>query len=181
MKAPIDYNEYIRRLYQDKNPHISSCRNVTFVVTEACDLRCVYCYETHKCAKYMTFDVAKKIVDLIFKLSETDESSFINTQTQAVILDFIGGEPLLNIKVIAQTCDYFWRKAIELKHRWADTFRISMISNGVNYFKPEVQEFIKKYRNKLSFGITIEEEVGKKQTQHRYISMLTTEATLALK
>lgn len=156
MKAPIDYNEYIRRLYQDKNPHISSCRNVTFVVTEACDLRCVYCYEQHKCAKYMTFEVAKKIVDLIFKLSETDESSFINTQTQAVILDFIGGEPLLNIKVIAQTCDYFWRKAIELKHRWADTFRISMISNGVNYFKPEVQEFIKKFRNKLSFGITID-------------------------
>lgn len=156
MNTPIDYSEYIRRLYMDKNPNISSCRNITFVVTEACDLRCTYCYEKHKCAKYMTFDVAKKVVDLIFKLSETDESTFINTKTQAVILDFIGGEPLLNIDVIRKTCDYFWRKAILLKHRWADTFRISMISNGVNYFKPDVQDFIAKYHNKLSFGITID-------------------------
>lgn len=304
MKHPIDYSEYVRRLYHSENPNISSCRNVTFVVTEACDLRCTYCvsgdtlihmadgtqkpisdvkvgesvlsfpekygddanrstvietykhtdnvvklittdgyndsalyitknhkvltatcpnvftpvgdlrigdrlfdlignsssdgfvlddgsitvigieevyepmgvyniattehtyfanglavhncYEAHKCAKYMTFDVAKKIVDLIFKLSETDDSEFINTKTKAVILDFIGGEPLLNIKVIAQTCDYFWHKALELHHRWADTFRISMISNGVNYFKPDVQEFIKKYHNRLSFGITID-------------------------
>lgn len=156
MREPLDYSEYIRRLYEYKNPDISSCRNITFVVTEACDLRCTYCYEQHKCAKYMTFDVAKKIVDLVFKLSETDESTFINTNTQAVILDFIGGEPLLNIKVIAQTCDYFWRKAIELRHRWADTFKISMISNGVNYFKPEVQDFIRKYHDKLSFGITID-------------------------
>lgn len=156
MKAPVDYSEYIRRLYEYKNPSITSCRNVTFVVTEACDLRCTYCYEKHKCAKYMTFDVAKKIVDLIFKLSETDESPYINTQTNGVILDFIGGEPLLNIRVIEQTCDYFWHKALSLHHRWADTFKISMISNGVNYFNPEVQDFIYKYHNRLSFGITID-------------------------
>lgn len=156
MNQPLDYSERIRRLYRFENPEISSCRNVTFVVTEACDLRCVYCYETNKCAKYMSFDTAKKIVDLIFKLSESDDSTFINTKTKAVILDFIGGEPLLNIKTIAETCDYFWNKALELHHPWADTFRISMISNGVNYFKPEVQDFIKKFHSRLSFGITID-------------------------
>ena len=155
MKKPIDYSEQMRRFYGEKDG-IAVCRNVTFVVTEACPLVCVYCFQPHKHVKYMTFDTAKKIVDLLFKMSETDDSTFINTKTKAVILDFIGGEPLLNIGVIAQTCDYFWHKAIELKHPWADTFRISMISNGVKYFDPEVQNFIKKYKNRLSFGITID-------------------------
>lgn len=157
MKAdPVDYSEYIRRLYRFDDSDLASCRNITFVVTEACDLACKYCYESHKCNKYMTFDVAKKIVDLIFELSETNDSTFINTKTKAVILDFIGGEPLLNIKVIEQTCDYFWKKALELNHRFADTFRISIISNGVNYFNEEVQAFLKKYRDRISFGITID-------------------------
>lgn len=155
-KSPLDFGEYIRRIYQDENGSVSSCRNITFVVTEACDLACKYCYETHKCAKYMSFDTAKKIVDLVFDLSEKDDSDFINKDTKGVILDFIGGEPLLNIEVIEKTCDYFWRKALLLRHRFADNFRISMISNGVNYFDPRVQRFLEKYHDRLSFGITID-------------------------
>lgn len=156
LRKPIDYAEQIFRRYRFENNSISSCRNITFVVTENCNARCTYCYECHKSNKYMTFDTAKKIVDLVFKMSQTDESKFINTKTKAVILDFIGGEPLLNIDVIEKTCDYFWHKALELNHPWADTFRISMISNGINYFDEQVQRFIKKYQSRLSFGITVD-------------------------
>ena len=155
-KVPVDYSEEIRRRYRYANKDISSCRNITFVVTENCNFDCKYCYETCKSNKYMTFDTAKKIVDLVFRLSQTDESSFINTNTQAVILEFIGGEPLLNIEVIEKTCDYFWHKALELRHRFAENFRISMISNGELYFDERVQRFIKKYKSRLSFGITID-------------------------
>lgn len=119
-------------------------------------MSCKYCYQGCKSNKYMTFETAKKIVDLLFKMSENDDSTFINTKTKSVILDFIGGEPLLNIKVIEQTCDYFWHKAISLNHPWADTFRISMITNGLHYFQDDVQKFIRKYHNRLSFGITID-------------------------
>ena len=156
MKKPIDYSEEIRRRYRFENGDISSCRTVTFVVTESCQLVCRYCYEGCKSNKFMSFDTAKKIVDLVFKLSETDESTFINTKTKAVILDFIGGEPLLNIDVIERTCDYFWKKALELHHPWADTFRISIISNGELYFDKSVQDFISKFNRRLSFGITID-------------------------
>ena len=155
-KRHIDYSEQIRTMYRYENSDISSCRTVTFVVTEACDAACTYCYECHKSNKFMSFDTARKIVDLVFKLSETDNSTFINTKTKAVILDFIGGEPLLNIDVIEKTCDYFWNKALMLNHRFADTFRISMISNGLNYFNPKVQDFIRKFDSRLSFGITID-------------------------
>ena len=155
-KEPIDYSEEIRQRYRFENSDISSCRTVTFVVTESCQLRCSYCYLGCKSNKYMSIDTAKQIVDLLFRMSETDESTFINTRTKAVILDFIGGEPLLNIDVIEKTCDYFWHKALELHHLWADTFRISMISNGELYFDERVQRFIKKYASRLSFGITID-------------------------
>lgn len=154
--APLDYSEEIRRRYIFENKDISSCRNVTFVVTESCQLVCKYCYQGCKSSKNMTFETAKKIVDLVFKLSESDESTFINTKTKAVILEFIGGEPLLNIDVIEKTCDYFWHKALELHHRFAENFRISMISNGLLYFDERVQRFIKKYKSRLSFGITID-------------------------
>ena len=156
MKRPVDYSEEMRRRYRFEDGSISSCRNVTFVVTESCQLVCKYCYEGCKSNKFMSFDTAKKIVDLVFSLSETDDSAFINTKTKAVILDFIGGEPLLNIDVIEKTCDYFWHKALELRHPWADTFRISMISNGELYFDERVQNFIRKYNSRLSFGITID-------------------------
>lgn len=155
-KQHIDYSEQIRQRYRYENSDISSCRTVTFVVTEDCPYVCSYCYLGCKSHKYMKFDTAKKIADLLFKLSETDDSPFINTKTKAVILDFIGGEPLLNIDVIEKTCDYFWRKALELNHPWADTFRISMISNGELYFDKRVQDFIRKYDSRLSFGITID-------------------------
>lgn len=156
MRKSLDYSEEIWRRYRFENSDISSCRTVTFVVTEACQLVCSYCYEGCKSWKYMTFDTAKKIVDLIFRMSETDDGTFINAKTKAVILDFIGGEPLLNIDIIERTCDYFWHKALELQHPWADTFRISMISNGELYFDKRVQDFIKKYDKRLSFGITID-------------------------
>ena len=156
LRKPTDYAEEIRRRYRFENSDISSCRNVTFVVTEACNYSCSYCYEKCKSNRFMTFRTAKKIVDLIFEMSKTDDSKFINTRTKAVILEFIGGEPLLNINVIEKTCNYFWHKALELNHPWANTFRISMISNGELYFDKAVQDFIRKYRSRLSFGITID-------------------------
>jgi molybdenum cofactor biosynthesis enzyme MoaA len=36
-------------------------RNISIIVTERCNLSCVYCYEDSKSAKQITFEVAKKI------------------------------------------------------------------------------------------------------------------------
>ena len=40
-------------------------KNITFVVTERCNLDCTYCYETHKTGRRMTKEVAKEAVDCI--------------------------------------------------------------------------------------------------------------------
>ena len=44
----------------------------------------------------------------------------------------------------------------ELDHHWFDSYRFSFSTNGINYHTPEVQRFIKKNREHLSIGITID-------------------------
>ena len=42
----------------------------------------------------MSIETGRKIVDYILDLYEKNESDFVNQNTQAVVLDFIGGELL---------------------------------------------------------------------------------------
>lgn len=151
------YHDTIYRLYGSYLHGLCVCRSITFVVTEDCCLQCSYCYETKKSKKRMDFDTGKRIVDYLFELYDKNEpEGFINEHTKGIILEFIGGEPLLEIKLINDICDYFWHKALEKRHPWADTFRISITTNGVMYFQKEVQDFINKFGSRLSFTITID-------------------------
>lgn len=131
-------------------------RNVTFQVTDDCPMACTYCYQGHKGHRIMSFETAKKCVDLLFDMYEKDEGTFINKKTKAIILDFIGGEPLMAIETIDYICTYFMDKCIELDHPWAYTWRASMTSNGALYFDPRVQEYLKKFNGRVSFSITID-------------------------
>ena len=151
-----DFSDEIIARYR----HIDSqavCRNITFQVTDDCCLKCSYCYQTHKGHAMMTEEVAEKIIDLLFKLyDENDENMVINHHTYGIILDFIGGEPFMNVPVIAHSIDYFIQKCVEKDHIWLTNFRVSMSSNGVLYFQPEVQEFLNKYKQFISLNITID-------------------------
>lgn len=97
----------------------------------------------------MSFDTAKRAVDFFL-----DNSKYFNTD--AVIWDFIGGEPLLEIELIDQICDYIKIKTYELGHKWFNEYRISMSTNGTLYHKKQVRDFIMKNRMKCSIGISID-------------------------
>lgn len=150
----------VSRLYYEPNlvlrPTESLTRNVTFQVTDACDLCCYYCFERNKGTKIMSKETAKKGVDLLFKMYEDNDDDFINRNTKAVILEFIGGEPLIAIDIIDYICTYFVQKCLELDHPWLYTWRASMTTNAVHYFDEKVQNFLKKFRNNISFSITID-------------------------
>lgn len=156
-KLRESYHDSIYRLYGSDKYGIDLCRSVTFVVTEDCCLNCTYCYETHKTKKKMSIETAKQIVDYLFELYDKDDKNLpINKNTQSIVLEFIGGEPLLEINLIMETCDYFWAKAIEKHSPWALLFRIAISTNGVLYFEPKVQEFIRKYKRKLSMSVSLD-------------------------
>lgn len=73
-----------------------------------------------------------------------------------VIWDFIGGEPFLEIDLIDRICDYIKTEMYRLNHHWFNSYRFSFSTNGINYHTEEVQSFIRKNRQHLSIGITID-------------------------
>ena len=159
MKKFRQYSDQIARLYSGEDvldKHEFLTRNITFQITDDCCCACTYCYQGHKGHRMMTKDVAKRGVDLLFDMYDKNEGTFINHKTKAIILDFIGGEPLMNIDIIDYVCTYFVQKCLEKNHPWIYTWRASMISNGALYFEPKVQEFLKKFRGFVSFGITLD-------------------------
>lgn len=95
-------------------------QTITFVVTEDCNLRCKYCYITHKASnKKMNFDTAKKFIDYILN-GNIDKK-------EAVIIEFIGGEPLLEIDLIDKITDYFKLQCYLLDDEWFWNYRIKYL------------------------------------------------------
>ena len=115
------------------------------------------CYQSHKNAEHrMTWDVAKRAVDMLLT-GENGMKDYIDpSYSPAIIIEFIGGEPFLEIDLMDKICDYFIRKAIEMQHPWAEWHMFSICSNGVLYFDDRVQRFLEKHKNKVSFSITID-------------------------
>ena len=125
----------------------------TFQTSENCSLSCSYCYQINKSPMKMTFDIAKKFVDDLLH----DKYDYINQHNSpAIILEFIGGEPLLEIDLTRQIYEYFLEQCYELNHPWFTMHRISICSNGLQYFNPNVQSFFKEYSHNISFNISID-------------------------
>lgn len=126
-----------------------SAQSITFIVTEDCNLRCKYCYISHKSSnKKMDLETAREFIDYILNAD-------IN-YAPAVIIEFIGGEPLIEIELVDKISDYFKLSAYDLNHPWYWNYRISISTNGVNYSTEEVQNYINKNKNKISLGITLD-------------------------
>lgn len=157
--ADFSYIELINRLYNKENSQKQCGREVTFQVTSNCNLKCSYCYEHHKENKKMSLQTARAIVDFIYNSYEknlTEKDGLINQELKTIVLSFIGGEPLLEPELIEKTVDYFIEQGIKYKNPLLKTFRISISSNGMNYFEPEVQHFLQKYKDFISLNISID-------------------------
>lgn len=151
------YDSFLGRLYPAGTTEFeSSIFNITFQVTDDCNLRCSYCYQINKGHHKMPLDIAKKFIDMLLDNDESTQQ-YVNTYSkQAAVLDFIGGEPFLEVELMDQIIDYFIEQTILKNHPWQYNFRVSISSNGTLYFTPEVQNFIKKHANHLSLGITVD-------------------------
>lgn len=151
-----NYNDYVHRLYpgvQDR----SLVREVTFQITNRCNLCCDYCYEHHKGSEVMSLDTGKRIVDMLIQMWLDDKpGAFINRATKTIILDFIGGEPLLEPELIGDICEYFFKRCVQTGCKLSSGARISISTNGQNYFEPQVQAFIRRYAPFLSLNVSID-------------------------
>ena len=150
----LEFTEMINELYREETDFDFPCRSITLQVTDDCNLRCTYCYQHNKKSHLMDFETAKTLIDKLFdnKIPEyLDTSKLIG-----VVIDFIGGEPLLNIDLVSEISDYFIQQLFLRKSPWAHRFCFSLCSNGLLHFNPKVQDYINRHTNHLSYTITID-------------------------
>lgn len=111
------------------------------------------CYQFNKTPMKMSFDTAKTFIDNLL----ADKYGYINRyNSPAIIIEFIGGEPLMEIKLTRKIYEYFLDQCYELNHPWFTLHRVSICSNGLQYFDKEVQDFFKEYAQNVSFNISID-------------------------
>ena len=132
-------------------------KTITFQVTEDCSLRCSYCYQGCKKPNYMTFDIAKKFIDYLFEHRLDKDFYFSEINAKSLVIEFIGGEPFLCIDLINEITEYFENKLYEVPDSiWFLNHCYSFSTNGVAYFEPKVQEYIKKYDGLTSISVTVD-------------------------
>ena len=151
---PIDFNLLKENNFLGING--ISIKDITIQVTEDCNLKCTYCYQHNKTPNKLKIEDGKKFIDIILASDERSKKYIQSKKCQGCVLNFIGGEPLLEIDTIDVLTDYFINKMIELNHPWLFRYKINIGSNGLLYFDEKVQNYIKKNQGHLSIGITID-------------------------
>lgn len=90
--------------------NLANIKQVTFEVTDDCNLQCMYCgfgnmymgYDERK-ANYLSFNNIKPLIDYLYNLWNENLS---DSSLPITFFSFYGGEPLLNMNFIKQTVDY---------------------------------------------------------------------------
>lgn len=154
MSKNRQFQDSFPRLFPELQGETMVVKNITFVTTESCNLACTYCYECHKTPKMMTIDVAKRAIDALFDKEKMN--GYITDDHKCAIIEFIGGEPFLNMDVVEFVSEYFIYKAYEMGHPWYKYYMFSVTTNGTLYHTQRVQDWIAKYRSRVSVSITID-------------------------
>ena len=124
--------------------------DLTLNLTSSCNLRCVYCWNDHgrysnarflkeKTASHakrnesvhMPVAVALRAVDTLVKLRGNDKD---------LVVDFYGGEPLLNMKTLMATVDYCRKN----QSRWGVNFHFLLATNGTLLTPSVAEELLSK-------------------------------------
>lgn len=162
LNKSYEYMDFIGDLFPEGMKDIENgkiaIKTLTFQVTQDCSLRCTYCYQ-HK--KYhnreLTFDKAKQMIDYLFMHKDEKDFYFSEDHTKGIIIEFIGGEPLLKANLIMEICDYFEKKLLEYPESpWMLFHKYSISSNGIAYFDKDVVKLREKYGDLFSFSITVD-------------------------
>jgi len=87
----IDEMEKLERAVTKFSNEIPKRLDITVVLTEDCNFRCVYCYQD-KGHKLFSAEDADKLVDYLEKVFESE--------VEGILIHYFGGEPLLNLSIL---------------------------------------------------------------------------------
>lgn len=117
--------------------NIVNLRQLTFEVTDCCNLQCQYCgygelysgYDERK-ARYMNFEQIRPIIDYLVSLWQSHHS---DSGRPLTYFSFYGGEPLLNMKFIKQVINYVDSLVIERRIAYSMTTNAMLLDKQMDY------------------------------------------------
>lgn len=140
--APVIDDRYIEERY-----------DFLIVTTTGCNARCFYCYERKISKVPMTLKTAEDVVQYILKKAKNPN--------REIKLDWFGGEPLFNMKVIDHIC----QRLIDNNRK----FRSTMISNGYLFDEKVVKKAADFWKlNHVQITLDGTEEVYNKAKNYIY-------------
>ena len=110
--------------------------HLSIVLTNKCNLNCIYCYENSKSYQSIDLERAKDIISDYLNSPDYDE----------VEIDFFGGEPFLEYEKIKTICEWIW------SNKWKNKYLFFATTNGV-LVHGEIQEWLRK--NKRFFWVCL--------------------------
>jgi len=128
--------------YRTKKSFLDSFTALHMIVpTLRCNSNCLYCQVSRKNVNAIQFDMnkttAKKIVDLIFC-----------SPSPSIKIEFQGGEPLLNFKIIKYIIEYAeWKNIFEKRNLEF------VICTNLSLITPKMLNYLRKYRVYISTSL----------------------------
>ena len=114
-------------------------RYIILVITEACNLNCIYCFEHSKSSSSMDFRTAKKIIDFEFSNNNWDNYE----------IQLMGGEPLLNFELIQELDHYIFDVCGQ------NNARIFIVTNGT-LMDENKQKWFASRKHRVICGLSID-------------------------
>ena len=121
----------------------------TLCLTHNCNLSCAYCYQKHSIGQRMPLDIAKNAINWIFEN--------VPNYVDEVVIDFIGGEPLLEFNLIKDIVLYVKKKRPNIPY-------IFYVNTNGTVLTSEMKQWFLKYKNIVQLGLSLD---GRKDT-HDY-------------
>ena len=117
--------------------NLTNLRQVTFEVTDDCNLKCkycgygeIYCGYDKRLSKYLNFKDVKPLVDYLIEIWM---DSLPDSSTPITYFSFYGGEPLLNMPFIKQTIDYIEASGLNRKILYSMTTNAVLLERYMDY------------------------------------------------
>ena len=109
------------------------------LVTNACNLNCIYCYESHKSNRRMPITIAKNAIKKAFEVPGFD---YVSVQ-------FMGGEPLLEFPLIKEISVWMWNNS------FSKPYELFASTNGT-LLDDNMKSWFYENRDKISLGISFD-------------------------
>ncbi len=149
------FSEHLVPYYRDSKNYLFSATSLhIFVVTNACNMKCVYCQaQSGNCIPngMMTVETAKKAVDIAMSSPQT-----------CLSFEFQGGEPLMNFETIKFIVEY----SSEIAKQHKKIIEYNLVSN-LTLLTEEIADFICEHNIGVSTSIDGDETLHNANRMYR--------------